>query len=656
MGCSVKIAFPSSGSQTSSNQNAEYNTMNTKEIREKYLKYFKKKGHKIVPSCGLVPDNDPTTLFTSAGMQQMIPYLSGQAHPLGKRIANSQRCLRTQDIDEVGDNRHTTFFEMLGNWSLDDYFKKEQLGWLFEFLTREIKLDPKKLYVTVFRGLPESGIPKDEETVKIWKKLFKNAGIEAKDADGGNEIKDGEQIFYYDETKNWWSRSGVPAAMPEGELGGPDSEIFWDFGPDLKLHENSPWRDQPCHINCDCGRFLELGNSVFMEYIRRGGKIEKMDQRNVDFGGGLERMAAASLNNQDIFQVDLFLPIIKKIEEISGKTYGSDTRTTNAMRVIADHIRSAVFLIADNVLPSNKAQGYFTRRLIRRAIVKGHQLGVEKNFLAQIAQTVASTYESTYSSTYICTYKLPVDAIGAELEKEETKFRQTLREGLKVFNFISSKSDFDQMMICGGQDSFYVYQSFGFPKELIRELCEERGIIFNEEEFDKKLKEHQKLSRTASAGMFKGGLADDSVQTTKLHTAAHLMLAALRQVLGEHVVQRGSNITAQRLRFDFSHPQKMTDEQIKQVEDLVNEQIQKDVLVNKEEMNLEDAKANGAVGAFGSKYGQRVTVYSISDFSKEICGGPHVERTGQLGKFKIVKEESSSSGVRRIKAVLESAG
>jgi alanyl-tRNA synthetase len=617
--------------------------MTTAEIREKYLKYFEKKGHAIVPSCGLVPDNDPTTLFTSAGMQQMIPYLSGQTHPLGKRIANSQKCLRTQDIEEVGDNRHTTFFEMLGNWSLGDYFKKEQLAWIFEFLTKEIGLDAKNLYVTVFKGLPEAGIPKDEETVKIWKELFKSAGVEAKDADGGNKMKEGERIFYYDETKNWWSRSGAPSTMPEGELGGPDSEIFWDFGPETRLHENSAWRAQPCHINCDCGRFLELGNSVFMEYTKRNGQIVKLDQRNVDFGGGLERMAAASLNDPDVFKIDLFLPIGKKIEEISNKTYGSDQKTTSAMRVIADHIRSAVFLVDDGVVPSNKAQGYFTRRLIRRAIVKGHQLGIENNFLAQVSDVVADTYADMY--------QLPTERIKAELEKEETKFRQTLNEGLKELE--RQAKDGNKL---DGVQLFDLYQSFGFPLELSLEIAKEQSIAVDPNavaQFSAKSEEHQKLSRTASAGMFKGGLADDSVQTAKLHTAAHLMLAALRQVLGEHVVQRGSNINAERLRFDFSHPQKMTDEQIKQVENIVNEQIQKDIPVNKEEMSLEDAKAKGAVGAFGSKYGERVTVYSIGDFSKEICGGPHAERTGQLGKFKIVKEESSSAGVRRIKAVLE---
>ncbi|MCU0652714.1 MAG: alanine--tRNA ligase [Candidatus Pacebacteria bacterium] len=618
--------------------------MKTSEIRQKYLEYFKKKGHAVIPSCGLVPDNDPTTLFTSAGMQQMIPYLSGQKHPLGARIANSQKCLRTQDIEEVGDNRHTTFFEMLGNWSLNDFFKKEQLSWMFEFLTKEVGLDPHHLYVTAFKGLPEAGISRDEETAGIWKKLFKDAGIDAADVVGGEHaIKDDERIFYYDEMKNWWSRSGKPQAMPEGELGGPDSEIFWDFGAELKLHENSPWANETCHVNCDCGRFLEIGNNVFMEYIKRGGAVVKMEQRNVDFGGGLERVAAASQNDPDIFKIDLFSPVIETIERLSGKKYGTDAKTTGAMRVIADHIRSAAFLIGDGVLPSNKAQGYFARRLVRRAVAKGQQLGIEKNFLSEIA--------SIYSSIYLNIYPLAAEQIGAELEKEETKFRRTIHEGLKVFKKMAAENS-----MLSGKQLFDLYQSFGFPLELSLEIAKEGGTAIAsgaENEFREDLKTHQELSRTASAGMFKGGLADAGEQTTKLHTAAHLMLAALRQVLGEHVVQRGSNITAERLRFDFAHPEKMTPEQIKRVEDLVNEQIAKNDPVNREEMALEDARNSGAMGVFGSKYGERVTVYAIGEFSKEICGGPHVASTGVLGHFRIAKEESSSSGIRRIKAVLE---
>jgi len=619
--------------------------MNTFEIRQKYLEYFKKQGHAVVPSCGLVPDNDPSTLFTSAGMQQMIPYLSGINHPLGSRIANSQKCLRTQDIEEVGDNRHMTFFEMLGNWSLNDFFKKEQIAWMFGFLTKEVGLDPKNIYVTAFGGSPECGIPRDTETAQIWKEIFAAAGVAAIDVDGGKgEMKEGERIFYYDESKNWWSRSGKPATMPEGELGGPDSEMFWDFGAGLLLHEKSQWANEPCHVNCDCGRFLEIGNNVFMEYIKRNGRVEKMARRNVDFGGGLERIAAASINNPDAFRVDLFVPIIGGIEWLSGKKYGADVKTTTAMRVIADHIRSAVFLVADGVLPSNKAQGYFTRRLVRRAVAKGQELGIENNFLAGVARAVAAAYGPAY--------QLPLEIVQLELEKEETKFRKTIKEGLKEFKKMVGESG----RRISGKQLFDLYQSFGFPLELSLEIAKDSGIGIEpeaENEFHKDLKDHQDLSRTASAGMFKGGLADSGEQTTKLHTAAHLMLAALRRVLGDQVLQKGSNITAERLRFDFSYPQKMTSEEIKQVEDLVNGQIQKNIAVEKSEMSLDEARDCGAMGVFGAKYGERVTVYTIGDFSKEICGGPHVDNTGRLGNFKIAKEESSSSGVRRIKAVLE---
>lgn len=619
--------------------------MKTVEIREKYLNYFKKRGHAIIPSCGLVPDNDPTTLFTSAGMQQMIPYLLGQSHPLGERIANSQKCLRTQDIEEAGDNRHMTFFEMLGNWSLNDYFKKEQIGWIFEFLTKEIGLDPKNIYVTAFRGLPQAGIPKDEETASIWKGLFAAAGVEAQDVDfSERDGMQGGRIFYYDEKKNWWSRSGTPEKMPEGELGGPDSEIFWDFGAGLKLHENSPWKDFPCHVNCDCGRFLEIGNNVFMEYAKHSGRVEKMERHNVDFGGGLERIAMASLNDPDAFKIDLLVPIIARIEQLSGKTYGSDVKTKSAMRVIADHIRSAVFLIADGVIPSNKAQGYFTRRLIRRAVVKGQALGIERNFLAEIGAVVGNIYNPVYQWSR--------EIMEGEFEKEETKFRKTLHGGLKEFEKLIKESD---TVLNGGQ-LFNLYQSFGFPLELSLEIAQEKNInvAFDaKREFEDNLKKHQELSRTASAGMFKGGLADDSEKTARLHTTAHLMLAALRLVLGDHVLQRGSNITAARLRFDFSHSEKMTPDQIKQVEDIVNGKIAEHILVNKNEMDLEDARTSGAMGVFGSKYGERVTVYNIGDFSKEICGGPHANNTSELGHFKIIKEESSSSGIRRIKAILE---
>ena len=629
--------------------------MNSKEIREKFLRYLEKQGCKIVPSGSLVPENDPTTLFTSAGMQQMVPYLLGEKHPLGTRIANSQKCFRAKDIKEVGDLRHNTFFEMLGDWSFNDFFKQEQLIWIFEFLTKEVGLDPKRLFVTVFRGSPENNIPKDTETADIWKSLFKSAGVEAKDADFSekNGMGKDEKIFYYDDNKNWWSRSGSPENMPIGELGGPDSEIFWDFGADLKMHENSSWKGQPCHVNCDCGRFFEIGNNVFMQYIKEKDGIKTFSKKNVDFGGGLERIAAASIDSPDVFKTDLFLPIINQVEKMSGKRYNSSaSEEDKAFRVIADHARAAVLLVADGVFPSNKERGYFARRVIRRALVKAQKLGINDNFMAPMAEIVFEIFEGVYV--------FPKEKAAEELEKEETKFRKTLVEGLKKFNELilreKEKSGIIKedgfVKILKGVESFYLYQSFGFPKELIQELCEENGIEFDEKGFNEEFLKHQELSRTASAGMFKGGLADAGEQTTRLHTAAHLMLAALRQVLGSHVMQKGSNITAERLRFDVAHSQKITAEELQKVEDLVNEQISKKIAIEESEMSLEEAKKQNATGAFENKYGDRVKVYTIGNFSKEICGGPHVKNTGELGKFKIIKEESSSSGVRRIKAVL----
>jgi alanyl-tRNA synthetase len=621
--------------------------MNSKEVRKKFLDHLEKQGCKIVPSSSLVPENDPTTLFTSAGMQQMVPYLLGEKHPLGTRVANSQKCFRAKDIEEVGDLRHNTFFEMLGDWSFNDFFKREQLAWIFEFLTKEVGLDPKRLYVTAFRGSPENNIPKDIETADIWKSLFKGAGVEAKDADLSekNGMKEGERIFYYDENKNWWSRSGNPENMPVGELGGPDSEMFWDFGADLKLHENSQWKDQPCHVNCDCGRFFEIGNNVFMQYVKEKAGIKPFANKNVDFGGGLERIAAASIDSPDVFRTDLFLPVIEKVEKMSGKKYGgSDSEEDKAFRIIADHARSAVFLAADGVFPSNKERGYFARRVVRRALVKAQKLGINENFMAPIAEIVYNIYGGVYV--------FPKEKAAEELEKEETKFRKTLIDGLKELEKMAASAG----NTLSGKQLFDLHQSYGFPLELSIEIAREKNIAIEEVSaiagFLDLEKAHQDLSRTASAGMFKGGLADTGEQTTRLHTAAHLMLAALRQVLGDHVGQKGSNITAERLRFDVSHPQKITAEELQKVEDLVNERIAEKIAVEESEMSLEEAKKQNATGAFENKYGGRVKVYTIGNFSKEICGGPHVKNTGDLGKFKIAKEESSSSGVRRIKAVL----
>lgn len=620
--------------------------MDANELRTKYLKFFESKGHVIVPSALLTPENDPTTLFTGSGMQPMIQYLLGEKHPLGTRLVDSQKCFRAQDIEEVGDNRHTTFFEMLGNWSFGDYFKKEQVDWMFEFLTKEVGLDPAKLFITVFRGNDELGIARDNEAVIFWKEKFAELGIEAKDVDfSERDGMQGGKIFYYEEKKNWWSRAGVPDNMPIGEPGGPDSEMFWDFGAELGLHEKSEFKDSPCHVNCDCGRFLEIGNNVFMQYIKTDKGFEQLPKGNIDFGGGLERMVAVSENTPDIFLTDLFSAIIKKIEELSGKKYGENEDVTKSFRIICDHLKAGTFLIGDGVVPSNTGAGYVLRRLIRRAVRYGKLIGIEKDFSVSVAEIVIQMYGEQYPEL-----NKKRSEIFAELKKEEEKFRKTIENGLRQFNKLSSGN-------ISGKDAFDLYQTYGFPFELTVELAQEKNISVDENTFNEELKKHQELSRTASAGMFKGGLQDSGEETTKLHTAAHLMLAALRTVLGEHVTQKGSNITAERLRFDFSHGEKMTDEQKKEVEKLVNEAISADATVKKEEMTLDEAKKAGAMGAFESKYGEKVTVYTAEKdgvlFSKEICGGPHVEHTGALGSFRIQKEEASSAGVRRIKAILE---
>jgi len=632
--------------------------MTSQEIRQKFLDFFKKKGHAVVPSASLIPENDPTTLFTGSGMQPMIPYLLGEKHPEGKRISDSQKCFRDVDIDEVGDNRHLTFFEMLGNWSLGDYFKREQLPWFFEFLTKELKLDPRRFYITAFRGNQEIGVDKDSESVEIWKQIFREAGVEAKDIDSAekNGMKDG-RIFYYDETKNWWSRSGSPSDMPVGEIGGLNSEVFYDLGADLKLHESSPFKDKPCHLNCDCGRFVELGNSVFIEFIKTEKGFNSLSQKNVDFGGGFERIVMVAQGEKSPFETDLFSNLIKKIEALSSRQYSDATK---AMRIIADHIRAVSFIMGDDkgIIPSNLDQGYVVRRLIRRAIRYGRQLKIKQDlWTKEIAKEVIEDYKDVYPEM-----ERNKEFVLNNLDEEETKFKKTLEKGLKEFEKMALRREPDKHGGVGvthdqeelyGEDAFYLYQTYGFPPEMMEEMCKERGIEFDWNGFKTELKKHQELSRTASAGKFKSGLADTSEETKKLHTAAHLLLAALRKVLGDHVVQKGSNITAERLRFDFSHPEKMTDEQKQEVEKIVNEVIEKDLPVECQEMSLKEAKKQGAMGVFESKYGDKVKVYSIGDYSREICAGPHVERTGRLGHFKIIKEQSSSAGVRRIKAILE---
>jgi alanyl-tRNA synthetase len=628
--------------------------MTAQEIRKSYLDFFKARGHKQIPRALLVPQNDPTTLFTGSGMQPLIPYLLGEEHPDGVRLTDSQTCLRAQDIEEVGDNRHTTFFEMLGNWSLGDYFKKEQINWFFEFLTTEIKLDPKRIYVSCFIGDEVAGIPKDSESAEIWTEIFKGAGLDYKQLDIGTEengAKIGGQearISFYGE-KNWWCRAGKAADMPDGEPGGPDTEMFYLF-PGV---EHNPEYGEKCHVNCDCGRFIELGNSVFMEYLKTETGFTRLPKQNVDYGGGLERIAAASIDSPDVFKISLLLPIIEKLEKLSSKTYDANT---TAMRVIADHIRGAAFLAIDGIVPSNKEQGYVMRRLVRRAIRFAFDLGVEQNLCEQIVPVITGLYKDDYPE---------VDANQAKiidiLIKEEKIFRQTLRKGLHEFDKLVNVSG-----RLTGENIFTLYDTYGFPIELVKEEAYKRNIEVDpkaDDEFVNLMTAQKQRSQTAAKGVFKGGLGGQTEQHKKYHTATHLMYQSLRQVLGDHVIQHGSNITEERLRFDFSHGEKMSAEQITEVEKLVNEQIAKDLKVTWEEHPTREAIDDlHVLGAFGDRYGDVVKVYRMQaegedkPFSLEICGGPHVDHTGQLAdqnkRFKILKEESSSAGIRRIKAVL----
>jgi alanyl-tRNA synthetase len=637
------------------------------EIRQAYLEFFKARGHAIVPSAPLVPQNDPTTLFTGSGMQPMVPYLLGKPHPEGTRIADSQKAFRSGDIEEVGDNRHTTFFEMLGNWSLGDYFKQEQLPWVFEFLTDSIGLDPHKLFVTVFIGDAALNLPQDTESAEIWQKLFNGKGIEAKIASIGSEadgyakgMKEGERIFYYDSGKNWWSRAGVPQKMPAGEPGGPDSEIFYDFGQfktDGQAAHDKKFGEH-CHPNCDCGRFLEIGNSVFMQYLKQpGGSFAPLPKQNVDFGGGLERIAMAAHNVPDIIAVS-HQPIVEYLEKASGKKYYSEATPpsggiaseTRAFRIIADHMKAAVFLIADGVLPAKSDQGYFVRRLIRRSVRHADRLGIAEAGFANVVKPIAAMYADAYPEL---TEKIV--AIEKAIAEEEEQFRRTLARGMhELERFVGQGS-------VSAQDAFQLFTTYGFPLELVIEEAGAKGIKqIDIEGFKELLKEHQNLSRAGSEQKFKGGLADTSEETTRLHTAHHLLLKALQVVLGPEVHQRGSNITQERLRIDFSYPTKMTDEQKREVERIVNEKIKEDIPVVRTEMRLEDAEALEAEHEFGAKYPDKVSVYSVGPidkaFSIEFCGGPHVTNTGELAKsgaFKIVKEEAVAQGIRRIKAVLE---
>jgi len=685
--------------------------MTTSEIRKAYLDYFQNEKHAVLPSASLLPENDPTTLFTGSGMQPMVPFLLGAEHPQGTRLADSQKCFRSQDIEEVGDNRHTTFFEMLGNWSLGDYFKKDQIAWMYDFLVNKLGLDQNNLYITCFRGNEDLGIARDHASAELWQQQFVASGTSADIADfSERDGMQGGRIFYYDETKNWWSRAGVPGNMPVGEPGGPDTEMFWDFGKNLGLHEISKWKSDECHVNCDCGRFLEIGNNVFMEYLKTETGFVSLPKQNVDFGGGLERIAAALNGNPDVFMVDLFDGARLKLEELSGKKYTPETKgqvdragdlyevkdgdtwvgekydkeTRYPFRVILDHIRAAMFLIADGAVPSNKDQGYFTRRLIRRAVRYAKQLGIEQNFCVEIAHEFGRVYAEAYS-------QLPEkkEIIVSELKKEEEKFRRTLENGLKELRKMSN-GQFNKMDDLGnvvesggldisGENLFHIYSTYGFPVEMSLEELEKLtadlqlayprtpSIDTNKllKEFNAENKKHQELSRAGADKKFKGGLADHSEMSVKYHTATHLLHAATLKVLGEHAVQKGSNITPERLRFDFAHPEKLTDEQKKEIEDLVNAAIAHDYPVSFAMMSMEEAKAKGAIGLFEDQYGNQVKVYTVGDpegmadadpsadtFSREFCGGPHVEHTGALGHFEIKKEKSVGAGMRRIRAIL----
>lgn len=629
--------------------------MTAQEIRQAFLKFEQQNGHAVIPRAKVVPENDPTTLFTSSGMQQLLPYLLGETHPAGTRLADSQTCLRAQDIEDVGDNRHTTFFEMLGNWSLGDYFKKEQLPWVFEFLTGVVGLDPQRLYVTCYIGNEQYNIPKDTEAAGIWKELFASKGIDAKEveigaADNGYQVgMQGGRIFYYDGGENWWSRGGSEGDTPVGDPCGPDSEMVYEFP---QVQHDTKFGPH-CHPACDCGRYLEIGNSVFMTYRRTEQGFEPLAAPNVDFGGGLERIAAAAIDSPDVFKTSLFWPIIEGLEGLSGKRY--DTYTTS-MRVIADHLKAATFLAVDGVAPSNKEQGYVMRRLLRRAIRFAFDLGIEQGLCEKVVPVIADLYDQDFPE--IAEKR---QAIAELLTKEEKVFRQTLRSGVKEFDAMTKIGKLDGEMV------FKLYDTYGFPVELSVEEAFKKAITIDENwraQFDAKMDEQRKRSQTASKGVFKGGLGGQSLQHKKYHTATHLMYQALRDVLGSHVVQRGSNITEERLRFDFSHPEKVTPEQLQQVENIVNEQIAKDLKVSFAEYPTTEATGPlGALGQFGDRYGDTVKVYKmIADdadkpFSFEICGGPHVEHTLQLfedgKKFKIVKEEASSAGIRRIKAVLQ---
>ncbi|HQA97699.1 MAG TPA: alanine--tRNA ligase [Clostridia bacterium] len=670
--------------------------LTAKSLRSLFIEFFVQKGHALIPSASLIPENDPTVLFTTAGMHPLVPYLMGQPHPAGKRLCNVQKCVRTGDIDDVGDKSHLTFFEMLGNWSLGDYFKKEMIPWSWEFLTGKewLGLDPDTLAFSVFEG--DENAPRDTESFDLWVK----AGARP------------EQIFFLPKENNWWGPAGLTGPC------GPDTEMF------IVRDDQEPC-GPGCSPACDCGRYLEIWNDVFMQYNKQAdGSYVPLDHQNVDTGMGLERTVMVLTGKDSVYETDLFSGIIARIEQLSGKQYqGADEDTLRSFRVVADHMRTATFILGDprGVVPSNVDQGYVLRRLIRRAVRHGMQLGLQEEFTAEIATVIIEQYQDVYPE--LETHRA---FVLEQLLLEEKRFARTLSQGMREFDKVLSRMQgaidsynslrdalketlfsrdvlqhmetareamknmgstlrptpeavqFSQemqkleeafatienfqglleqqvarMKTIPGRDAFKLYDTYGFPVEITRELAEEHGLKVDQGDFEERFRQHQKTSQAGAEQRFKGGLADNSEQTTRLHTATHLLQAALRKVLGEEVHQKGSNITAERLRFDFTFGRKVTREELQQVEDLVNQAIQDDLPISFQEMGVEEAKASGAMGLFEDRYGDKVRVYTMGDFSKEICGGPHADSTGQLGRFKIQKEEASSAGVRRIRAVIE---
>ncbi len=595
------------------------NQLTANQLRQKYIDFFVSKDHTQISGASLIPENDPTVLFTTAGMHPLVPYILGEEHPSGKRLTNYQKCIRTGDIEAVGDPHHLTFFEMLGNWSLGDYYKEEAIDFSYEFLTRVLGIDHSLLSVTVFAGDDE--VPRDEEAADAWRK---------------HGIPD-ERIYFLPREDNWWG--------PAGETGpcGPDSEMFMDTG--------RPSCGPDCRPGCHCGKYFEIWNDVFMGYKKNAdGTFSEMERKCVDTGMGIERTIAVLQGKTSVYETEIFVPIIEGIEKLSGKEYGKDEDTDISIRILADHVRTSVFILGDpkGMAPSNVGQGYILRRLIRRAVRHGHKLGISGSFLGNLAETVMDLYGEPYPEL-----EQNKEFVLKELASEEAKFSDTLTKGEREFEKMLPNLLKGSSRQLSGRTAFKLYDTYGFPLELTRELAKEHGFSVDEDGFKKAFEKHQEISRSGAEQQFKGGLADHSDKTTALHTATHMLHRALINVLGDHVGQKGSNITVERLRFDFTHPSPMTKEEIQEVEDMVNREIERNLDVKVESMTLEEAKEAGAIAFFEGKYGEQVKVYSIGDYSKEVCGGPHVENTSVMGHFKIKKEQSSSAGVRRIKAVLE---